>query len=86
MAEVDEITDQVAHDIRNQYVIGYNPSDEALDGGFRRIEVKAKGRGLVVRTRTGYYANPKGQDLPNAPGSPALTPTSNPGQSSFQKN
>jgi VWFA-related protein len=88
LAQVDEIAKQVAQDIRNQYVLGYSPINQALDGSFRRIEVKAKGRGLTVRTRTGYYASPKGQDLPGAPESPALTPPSAPAKptpSSFKK-
>ncbi len=88
LAQVDEIAKQVAHDIRNQYVLGYTPTNQTLDGGFRRIEVKAKGRGLTVRTRTGYYASPKGQDLPDTPNAPSLTPTSTPaqpGSASFKK-
>jgi Ca-activated chloride channel family protein len=83
--EVDSITKQVAHDIRNQYVLGYSPTNEALDGSFRRVEVKVKGRGLTVRTRTGYYATPKGEELPDAPaGAPELTAPSQ-GASSFQE-
>lgn len=88
VADVEEVAKQVAHDIRNQYVLGYSPTNEALDGGFRRIEVKAKGRGLTVRTRTGYYATPKGADLPDSPAAPALStpaPSGQPGSASFQK-
>jgi len=82
--EVDSVAQQVAHDIRNQYVLGYSPTNEALDGSFRRVEVKVKGRGLAVRTRTGYYASPKGEDLPAAPAStPGLTPPAT-GASSFK--
>lgn len=88
VADVDDVAKQVAHDIRNQYVLGYTPTNEALDGSFRRIEVRAKGRGLTVRTRTGYYASPKGQDLPGSPESPSLTPATQPnqpGSASFKK-
>lgn len=56
VSEVNDIANRVAHDIRNQYVIAYSPTNEAMDGTFRRIEVSVKGRGLSVRTRTGYYA------------------------------
>jgi hypothetical protein len=48
----------VAHDIRNQYTIGYKPTTPKTAGGYRaiRVEAKAKGYGkLVVRTRSGYY-------------------------------
>jgi VWFA-related protein len=57
--EVDEISKQVAHDIRNQYTIGYRPTNPRASGGFRtiRVEAKTKGRNkLTVRTKSGYYA------------------------------
>jgi Ca-activated chloride channel family protein len=61
--EVDEISRQVAHDIRNQYSIGYKPTNPKSTGGFRaiRVEAKAKGHGkMVVRTKSGYYAGTQG--------------------------
>jgi Ca-activated chloride channel homolog len=57
--EVDQISRAVAHDIRNQYTIGYKPTHPKQAGGFRqiRVEARAKGHGkLMVRTKTGYYA------------------------------
>jgi Ca-activated chloride channel family protein len=57
--EVDEISRSVAHDIRNQYTIGYKPTNPQTAGGFRQIHVDAKAKGqrkLIVRTKTGYYA------------------------------
>jgi Ca-activated chloride channel family protein len=56
--EVDEISRQVAHDIRNQYTIGYRPTNPKGAGGFRSVRVEAKAKGhskLVVRTKSGYY-------------------------------
>jgi Ca-activated chloride channel family protein len=60
--QVDEISRQVAHDIRNQYTIGYKPTNPRASGGFRTIRVEAKGKGhgkLAVRTKSGYYAGPQ---------------------------
>jgi Ca-activated chloride channel homolog len=57
--EVDEISRQVAHDIRNQYTIGYRPTNPRSAGGFRQIRVEAKSKDhkkLMVRTKSGYYA------------------------------
>jgi VWFA-related protein len=57
--EVNRITQQVAHDIRNQYTISYKPTNPQSRGGYRQVKVEAKARGfkqLQVRTRTGYYA------------------------------
>ncbi len=57
--EVDEISRTVARDIRNQYAIGYRPTNPRGNGGFRqiRVDAKAKGHGkMTVRTKSGYYA------------------------------
>ena len=59
LSEVDRITQEVAHDIRNQYTIGYRPTRPQSQGGYRSIKVIAHAHGykkLQVRTRTGYYA------------------------------
>ncbi len=59
--EVNQISRTVAHDIRNQYSIGYKPSNPKSSGGYRQIRVEAKSphyRKLTVRTKSGYYANP----------------------------
>jgi Ca-activated chloride channel family protein len=56
--QVDEISRNVAHDIRNQYTISYQPTTPKNVGGFRKIHVDAHARPykrLTVRTRTGYY-------------------------------
>jgi Ca-activated chloride channel homolog len=57
--EVDEISRTVAHDIRNQYTIGYKPTNPKGAGGFRQVHVEARAKGhgkLMVRTKSGYYA------------------------------
>jgi VWFA-related protein len=59
LAEVDAITQQIAHDIRNQYTIGYKPTKPQSQGGFRSVRVDANSKAykkLQVRTRSGYYA------------------------------
>ena len=57
--EVDEISRSVAHDIRNQYTIGYKPSNPKSSGGYRSVKVDAHSHSygrLTVRTKSGYYA------------------------------
>ena len=57
--EVDAISRTIASDIRNQYAIGYKPTNPKGAGGFRQIHVEAKAKGhgkMVVRTKSGYYA------------------------------
>ncbi|MGA2132873.1 MAG: VWA domain-containing protein [Bryobacteraceae bacterium] len=61
LSDVDRVAHQVAHDIRNQYILAYTPGNLALDGSFRQIKVTANGPNRpIVRTRSGYYATPDG--------------------------
>jgi len=60
LEEVDEISSEVAKDIRNQYTIMYRPTNPRANGGYRTIKVVAHAQGyreLTVRTRSGYFAN-----------------------------
>lgn len=61
------ILERIAHEIRSGYTIGYAPTNVALDGSYRRIQVTvrapldaARGRPdntrLKVRARAGYLA------------------------------
>lgn len=57
LSEVDDITRTVAHDIRSQYTLAYNPGGN-IGEGYQRIQVVARGPArtrLTVRTRNGYY-------------------------------
>jgi len=59
LKDVEPICERIAHDIRNQYTIGYVPTNKNRDGSYRVIQVKASAPGhgrLLVRTRTGYFA------------------------------
>ncbi|MGZ7084251.1 MAG: VWA domain-containing protein [Candidatus Angelobacter sp.] len=65
--EVVPICERIAHDVRNQYTITYDPTNKKQDGFYRRILVKAAARGhgqLLVRTRAGYYARSEAQPAP----------------------
>jgi Ca-activated chloride channel homolog len=60
VADVKDICENVAHDIRNQYTLAYYPTNQKRDGTFRPVSVEVippRGRGkLTARTRNGYYA------------------------------
>jgi VWFA-related protein len=47
---------RVARESESYYLVGYVPPAGPRDGRFRRIQVKVRGKGLVVRARKGYYA------------------------------
>jgi len=55
-AEIADITPDIAHEIRNQYILAYTPSNLAADGSFRKIRVDVNVPGVTVHTRSGYYA------------------------------
>jgi VWFA-related protein len=52
---IEKIYEQIEEELRSQYSLGYT-SDQKDAGSFRKIKVTAKGKGLVVQTRDGYYA------------------------------
>jgi Ca-activated chloride channel family protein len=63
--EIPAIADQIAKDLRSQYVVNYYPSNPGLDGAFRTVKVIVNSQGarkLIARTRRGYYSrNEKGR-------------------------
>ncbi len=46
---------RIRDELKTQYRIGYVPDNPRGDGGFRRIQVLTRRRGVEVRTRKGYY-------------------------------
>lgn len=66
----------VAHDIRNQYILAYSPHKQELDGTFRQIRVTVDARNRPsVRTRTGYYASPEAARQASAAPNPPVAST-----------
>lgn len=61
-AEMDDIFEQIALELRHQYSIGYKPTNFNNDGRWHKIKVKVTPpRGLprlFVRSKEGYYAVP----------------------------
>ena len=58
--ELDYYIDFVHAELRNQYVLGYTPTNKAHDGKWRRIHVKLDApQGLpklIIHAKEGYYA------------------------------
>ena len=53
---LEKIYQQIEEQLRSQYNLGYTPDKSDAGAGFRKIKVTAKGKGLVVQARDGYYA------------------------------
>jgi Ca-activated chloride channel homolog len=46
----------IGDELRSQYFIAYSPNNPQASGQYRKIQVDIDRKGLVVRTRKGYYA------------------------------
>jgi VWFA-related protein len=46
----------IGTELRSQYYIAYSPSGPPPRGEYRKIDVETDRKGLIVRTRKGYYA------------------------------
>lgn len=57
----------IGTELRSQYFIAYSPSNPLSNGNYRKIDIEAERKGLIVRARKGYYANANGE--PSANGS-----------------
>ena len=58
--ELADVATKIGVELRNQYVLGYRPTNAARDGKWRKIKVKLNApKGLpplTVHAKTGYYA------------------------------
>jgi VWFA-related protein len=51
-----EAFDQISAELRSQYSVGYTSTNSALDGTFRKVEIKTNNKDYKVQARSGYYA------------------------------
>lgn len=62
LANLEQAVSQIAVELRRQYSLGYVPSTQKREGGWRKIKVRLKPESVTakvsVRARTGYFALP----------------------------
>jgi len=46
----------IGSELRSQYLLAYSPTNAAANGAYRKIDVQIDRKGLIVRTRKGYFA------------------------------
>jgi VWFA-related protein len=51
------VYDDIDGDLRHQYSLGYSPDRTEAAGGYHRIRLTTKEKGLIVQTREGYYGS-----------------------------
>ena len=61
--DVEADIDQIFAENASYYLIGYESTNGAPDGKFRRVDVKVRNRDLTVRAKNGYWSEDK--DDPN---------------------
>ncbi|HXY01164.1 MAG TPA: VWA domain-containing protein [Candidatus Limnocylindrales bacterium] len=47
---------QLAEELRTSYELAYYPSNKAKDDAFRKIVIKPKQAGTIIRAKTGYFS------------------------------
>ena len=59
-SELPNICEQIAREIKSEYILGYAPSNTIRDGRWRKIKVRVhasnENRSLSVHAKRGYYA------------------------------
>ncbi len=55
---LQDVFKEIQDEMRNQYSIGYVPTNTDRDGSFRHIQIKTDDKDYKVQARTGYYATP----------------------------
>jgi len=55
-ADLKDVYEQIATDLRSQYYLTYPPTNRSSDGKWRKIRLETRVKGANVKTRKGYYA------------------------------
>ena len=50
---------KILDELRRRYVIGYESTNRARDGHWRRVEIRPRQEDMAIRSRGGYYAPPQ---------------------------
>lgn len=67
--ELDEVIDRIVAQLRNQYVIGFTPTNAASPGKWNKVKIKVTPRGaerksFLVLSRDGYFSPPQKTPAP----------------------
>ena len=55
-ADLNQAFLEIGEDLRSSYELAYRSTNAVSDGTFHKIVIRAKRPGLIVRTKTGYFA------------------------------
>ncbi|MDE3178214.1 MAG: VWA domain-containing protein [Acidobacteriota bacterium] len=66
LMHLSDSLESLGRELDSQYSISYTPSDQTLDGTYRRIRVVVRHKGVRVHAKTGYFAMTQPQAGPPA--------------------
>ena len=58
LKSVSKALGEVAEELRSMYDVGYTSTNPVRDGSFRKVVIRVKQPGAVVRSKPGYFARP----------------------------
>ena len=61
LEQLADALESIGKELTEQYDIGYTPTNASLDGTYRTIKVVALRKGVIVRSKPGYFALPQPQ-------------------------
>ena len=65
--DLDQSFQDIGDELRNQYSIAYNPTNNQLDGKYHKIRIEVPDhKGYQVRARRGYFAKPNSSNSAGA--------------------
>ena len=53
---LEDVFKELQDEMRSQYSIGYSPTNDTKDGGYRHLEVRLANKDMKAQARKGYYA------------------------------
>lgn len=54
--DVSRAFQEIADELRTQYLLGYTPTNTRHNGAFRKLQVKVRSQDYKIQARRGYYA------------------------------
>jgi VWFA-related protein len=54
--DVSQAFQEIADELRTQYLLGYTPTNTRRDGSFHKLHVKVRNQDYKIQARRGYYA------------------------------
>jgi len=60
---LNDVFDELQHEMRTQYSISYETPGAKKDGAYHKIEIKLNNKDLKVQARKGYYAIKPGSEI-----------------------